>query len=112
MVLDVDEESTTGYLSSHHVPVPVVNQMRRSWTDDDDARLRTLRAQLEPRWTAIGLQLGRPPISCKHRCLTLDQIDRNHSYDFVGLLGSVDEFSVLFDVSVPDDLDSFLALFK
>lgn len=112
MVLDVDGESITGYLSSHRVPVPVVNPTRRSWTDDDDARLRNLRAQLGPRWTAIGLELDRPPLSCKHRCLTLDQIDRNHSYDFARLLGSVDEFSLCCDVSVPDDLDSFLAMFE
>ena len=109
MVLDVAGESITGYLSSHRVPVPVVNPNRRPWTDDDDTHLRKLRDQLGPRWTIIGLQLGRAAISCKNRFLALDQIARNRSYEFPELLDSLPDCP---DNAPPDDLDSFLALFR
>ena len=109
MVLDVAGESITGYLSSRRVPVPVVNPNRRPWTDDEDAHLRNLRDQLGPRWKIIGLQLGRAAISCKNRCLALDQIARNRSYEFPELLDSLPDCP--YDAP-PDDLDSFLALFR
>ena len=110
MVLDLDGESASGYLSSHRLPVPVVNPQRRSWSDDEDSRLRTLHAEIGPRWTTIGTRLDRPPLACKHRFLHLSQLDRNCSYSVPEELPSIEQLDPS-DMPPPIDLDAFLASF-
>ena len=120
MVLAVDGESISGYLSSHRRPEPVATSVYRSWTADEDDRLRDLVRQHGPRWKAMGQWLSRSPASCKHRWRCLEQIARNQSYPIPDheVLPPIQDIPFVWkrnttiDGSVPSELDNFLRLFS